>query len=348
MTDQFALSPLCNLPRVEHLPLPEGLDDAHTRAIALTQDKWVNGTTITYTFKTVGPNRWPENQKSTVRAGFAAWKALGIGLEFAEVDAEADALLLIGFIQGDGSWSYVGTQVRRYRRHGCNMNFGWDLTTAWGKATVLHEIGHALGMPHEHQNPKSGIEWNEHKVLDKYRREQGWSDEDIRWNILRKLLASEVEGSDWDPQSIMHYPFAPGLIRQPSPYETTGTPANTVLSPGDIRWMRQFYPAITIKATLPVNQVVPLSKEAAAQSDFLFVPEESREYRLQAVGEADLRIALAEAIDEGQSRMLAVADDSATPENAVITRHLERGKTYRIHARTRYGGTAAGPGLKIQ
>ena len=45
------------------------------------------------------------------------------------------------------------------------MNFGWDLTTSYGHDTALHEIGHTLGFPHEHQNPTAGIVWNEPAVL---------------------------------------------------------------------------------------------------------------------------------------------------------------------------------------
>ena len=40
------------------------------------------------------------------------------------------------------------------------MNFGWALTTAYGHDTALHEIGHTLGLEHEHQNPNAGISWN--------------------------------------------------------------------------------------------------------------------------------------------------------------------------------------------
>ena len=44
------------------------------------------------------------------------------------------------------------------------MNFGWDLTPLGRSTTALHEIGHTLGMPHEHQNPFAGIAWDEETV----------------------------------------------------------------------------------------------------------------------------------------------------------------------------------------
>lgn len=40
------------------------------------------------------------------------------------------------------------------------MNFGWPLDTPYGRDTAMHEIGHALGLEHEHQNPFAGITWD--------------------------------------------------------------------------------------------------------------------------------------------------------------------------------------------
>ena len=44
------------------------------------------------------------------------------------------------------------------------MNFGWDLTQPGEIDTAIHEIGHTLGFPHEHQNPHAGIVWDEEAV----------------------------------------------------------------------------------------------------------------------------------------------------------------------------------------
>src|SRR5262249_13757272 len=113
----------------------------------------------------------------------------------------------------DGSWSYIGTDILKYQDLGRTMNYGWDLTTIWGHATALHEIGHTLGLPHEHQNPGAGIVWNEPKVYAYFSGPpDNWDHDTIFSNIIKKLRESDVEGSRWDPQSIMHYPFEPGLI----------------------------------------------------------------------------------------------------------------------------------------
>ena len=76
------------------------------------------------------------------------------------MSTSAEAEIRIGFQPGS-SWSYVGRDaidlVSDFNER--TMNFGWDLTTSYGCDTALHEIGHALGFPHEHQNPNAGIIW---------------------------------------------------------------------------------------------------------------------------------------------------------------------------------------------
>ena len=89
-----------------------------------------------------------------VRQAFERWKAQDIGLEFVEVTSRDEAEIRIGFMQGDGSWSYLGRQILDRGANERTMNFGWDLLRTPREAdTALREIGHTLGLPHEHQNP---------------------------------------------------------------------------------------------------------------------------------------------------------------------------------------------------
>lgn len=100
-----------------------------------------------------------------VHKAFQIWKDIGIGLEFKEVSSKTEAEIRIGFLEGDGAWSYIGKDILKQGINERTMNFGWDITRNPRKIdTAIHEIGHTLGFPHEHQNPNAGIVWDEEKV----------------------------------------------------------------------------------------------------------------------------------------------------------------------------------------
>ena len=107
----------CALPKIPERALPAGLPDSRERLIRYVEKKWVNGTVLHYYFfdrQTDGDNgSWvgAAAQKEVVRNAFQAWKDLGIGLEFREVSNREEAEVRVGFMQGDGSWSYVGRDI---------------------------------------------------------------------------------------------------------------------------------------------------------------------------------------------------------------------------------------------
>jgi hypothetical protein len=319
------------------------LSSRRAKAIRLVGSRWVNGTELTYHFLDLPGASWPDNQKQIVRDAFAAWKGLGIGLSFREVADRGQAMLRIGFHQGDGSWSWVGTEVLRYQEpDGRNMNFGWDLATQWGWATALHEIGHALGMAHEHQNPIAGIIWDEPQVYARYGAPpNNWNRDDTYHNIIRKLKASEVEGSNWDPRSVMHYPIGPGLIRQPAQY-SGGTPENVQLSANDIAWARRFFPPMAAAMPIEAGANVALANVPDTVSEFSFTADATREFVLQSTGSADTVIVLHEI--DGEARVqIAASNDTGTPDNARIATQLTAGQRYIASVRTNY----AEPGSSI-
>ena len=201
----------CELPRIRLRQFDVGLNPHRESLIRYVEKKWANYTVLHFHFMD-SPAHWrgSSTQKDAVRKAFSEWKDLGIGLEFEEVQDAEEAEIRIGFERGGGSWSYVGRDniIHAVDPAERTMNFGWDLTTPYGADTALHEIGHAIGFPHEHQNPNSGIKWNEAKVNEYFSGPpNNWTPDKIRWNILRKLNAGEVDGSVWDKDSIMHYGF---------------------------------------------------------------------------------------------------------------------------------------------
>jgi serralysin len=137
-----------------------------------------------------------------------------------------------------GSWSYIGTSSQR---ESPSMNFGWITATTDDEEyhrVVLHEFGHALGLIHEHQNPNNNpINWSKELVYEYYMNSQNWSKEDVDNNLFTKYNEDEINGTSFDPKSIMLYSF-------PKELTTDGfsTGWNTVLSENDKNQIRRLYP----------------------------------------------------------------------------------------------------------
>ena len=339
----------CTQPKLRLRPLPDGIPDLRDRLIRVNEKKWVNGTVLHYYFfdrNTDGPGgRWVGGsaQKEVVRRAFRAWKDLPIGLEFQEVSAREEAEVRIGFDATDGSWSYVGRDVIDHAPdpNERTMNFGWDLTTEYGWDTALHEIGHTRGFPHEHQNPNSGIEWDEAAVYRYFRGAPNhWDDDTIRWNILRKLSPTEVEGSGWDRDSIMHYGFPAGLIRVPADLAGGHEPAPG-LSGTDADEVRAFYPAedAAHETELRPFESQRLMIEPGQQVNFRIRPDYTKHYTIQTFGVSDTVMVLFEEVD-GEPVYIDGDDDSGFDTNARIQERLYRGREYVLRVRLYYSDIA--------
>jgi hypothetical protein len=328
----------CTLPMVPERTFAPNVSNYREGLIRYIGKKWVNGTKLKYYLFDSGPFKGVPSNEDLVRAGFEAWKDVGIGIEFEEVTNIEDAQVRIGFLRGDGSWSYVGRDVvdipGRLER---TMNFGWDLTQdprGGGLDTPIHEIGHTLGFPHEHQNPFSGIVWDEEAV---YREFGGppnnWPREQTFYNILRKLSGQEVEGSNWDPNSIMHYGFGPGLIVEPAQYRNGLRPTDG-LTDTDKEEARKFYPPLNERQykRLEPFTLEQLSIGPGEQRNFTIELDRSDEYTIQTFGNSDSVMVLFEEVD-GELEFVAGDDDSGTSLNAKITTRLVRNRKYVLRIR---------------
>ena len=304
-----------------------------SRLIEQIDKKWVNGTQLHYYFFTSTNLKGTSAERYIIREAFKQWKSLGIGLEFIEAKSIDEAEIRIGFKRGDGAWSYIGRDVLEQRQTARTMNFGWNIRNDID--TAIHEIGHTLGFPHEHQNPNAGIEWNEEAVYaDLAKPPNNWDRETTFFNIIRKLPKADIEGSEWDKNSIMHYPFAAGLILKPVTYRTKPLIPKPGLSAGDKSWVKNFYPKLSANdyEKLEPFQSVQIMIEPGEQVNFYVKPTRTRSYEFQTFGKTDSVMVLFEEIN-GKPRYYTADDDSGNNFNANFKERLIAGRTYILRVR---------------
>lgn len=337
---------VCGMPEQPPRELPNDIHPGRAAAIVDSDLKWVSGTTLHYYFFDADEFEWDrrlfrwggnEAQKQVVRDAFDEWASLNIGIEFEEVDNPEGAEVRIGFVWGDGSWSWLGRRLLDEPTNARTMNFGWDLPR--DPDTALHEIGHTLGMPHEHQNPFAGIFWDEEKVYATLAKPPNrWNRQKTFHNILRKLPPESVSGSRWDPNSIMHYPFSAGLILEPRKYRTEALVPRGGLSSADKRWVKRWYPPI--RARIPILEPFESRRVSLApgdQAQFLIEPEATRRYHLSTMGELDTVMVLFEEVD-GNWRYHSGDDDSGLDYNATLEEKLFAGRRYQLRLRLYWAG----------
>jgi len=328
---------ICALPKAPEKTFADDVSQFRQRLIRWIDKKWVNGTKLRYYFFTSGSFGGGADQIDMVKQGFQVWEDVGIGISFEEVTDISEAEVRIGFLQGDGAWSYIGRDVidipGQFER---TMNFGWDLTRdSRGVDVPVHEIGHTLGFPHEHQNPFSGIVWDEQAVYDYFGGSPNFWDHDTTfYNILRKLSAGDVEGSDWDPDSIMHYGFPPGLILQPAQYYRDGLTPALGLSDQDIEEVKHFYPPLNDDTNPTLNRFRPESLQLAPgeQKNFTILPDSTGMFTIQTFGRSDTIMVLFEDVN-GELRYVDADDDSGTSLNARIHTRLRKDHRYVLRIR---------------
>lgn len=297
-----------------------------TRAIMPIGKRWPNGTTLGIRF--LGGTT--AQQEEVARVAVEWEKHTSLKLAFNEAP---DAEIRIAF-ENDGAWSYLGTDNLNIPRHAATMNFGF-----MGEGTILHEFGHAIGLSHEHQNPDGGMEWNEPEVMRSLKGAPNfWNEAQIRHNVLRKYSLDQINGTEFDPDSIMLYAF-------PAAWTLNGvsTHENDSLSATDISFVSSVYPKDTPSDTvgLPVNEVSVISasiKQSGEEDLFNFDASDHGTYVVETRGNTDLVMKLFG--PDSRTSLVKEDDDSGTGRNARIEAELGSGK-YLVQVRhfNRDGGT---------
>ncbi|MEO8049032.1 MAG: M12 family metallopeptidase [Acidobacteriota bacterium] len=119
-----------------------------------------------------------------------------------------------------GYWSYLGTDVLLIAKNKQTMNLeGFTMQTEESEyhRVIRHETGHTLGFPHEHMRKVLVDRIDPAKAIAFFMRTQGWSEEEVRAQVLTPIEESTIQGTTPDQRSIMCYQIPGSLTKDGKP-----------------------------------------------------------------------------------------------------------------------------------
>ena len=289
------------------------------RAMSPIGKAWMNGSTLRVRF--MGGTA-AQQKKVREQAG---WWSEHANIAFAFGDAP-DAEIRISFDPKDGAWSYLGTDCRDIARKEPTMNLGF-----LDGGTAAHEFGHALGLAHEHQNPAGGIQWNEKVVIREMAKSPNlWDAQTTRHNIMRKYGVDQVNGTRFDPDSIMLYFFPASWT-----LNNIGTKENEKLSATDKAFIAgsKMYPGTRAGIADAVALGVNASRrtegsigKAGEEDLYRFTAPSDGRYVIDTAGPTDMFMKLFG--PDSPTALIAQDNDSGIAANARIAADLVAGDYY--------------------
>lgn len=289
------------------------------RAIMPIGKLWMNGSTLRVRFLD-----GTAAQQAKAREQALWWTAFA-NLKFDFNDA-ANAEIRIAFNPNDGAWSYIGTDNRGIPLSHPTMNLGF-----LDGGTAAHEFGHAIGLAHEHQNPAGGIQWNEAAVINSLSGPpNSWDEAMIRHNVLEKYTVDQIQGTAFDPDSIMLYFFPGDWVKS-----GVGTHANNVLSAVDKAYIAsaraypKSAPTVADATEIKVNATRRTGASIGKPGEedlFKFKVATGGSHVIDTKGPTDVVMRLFG--PDSQTSVVAEDDDSGTGSNARIASGLVPGMYY--------------------
>ncbi|MNJ32997.1 Astacin (Peptidase family M12A) [compost metagenome] len=210
-----------------------GSGNRRKRSLGAVSKLWQPGRTLWVSFLGA-PDRRLKMSIFELASQWLDLSGANLEIDLAEDDDKTATIRILTGSTLPYSESDIGTDALAYEDHtmSLNVSLGHELF----EHTILHEFGHALGAEHEHRHPDADIPWNEQVVMQSYMA-AGWTETDIRQQILSTYDDVGLRKTAYDRNSIMHYAvpqaFTHGDWEVDLPQE---------LSEKDLEFMRLAYP----------------------------------------------------------------------------------------------------------
>jgi hypothetical protein len=211
----IGINPL-NRPALEWLPRtdPE-FRPTRARLAAVTGRIWHNsGVHLTVGFL----DDPPADLRARILSHMNAWSKTA-NVQFVETDTDPE--VRIARTPGDGFWSYLGTAILSIDPDEPTMNldsFTMDTPDRELHCVVRHETGHTMGFPHEHMRGELVNRIDAKKAIKFFQETQGWTEEEVRQQVLTPLEESSLFGTiRADQNSIMCYQIPAFLTKDHQP-----------------------------------------------------------------------------------------------------------------------------------
>jgi len=196
-------------------------------------------------YKFVGTSKWSNIEKGIVKDFMEMWtgdeEKRNLGISFSEAQSATDDKVDIRIAKRTGQWcSQVGTDAKK-SSSGPTMFLG-DVSDTSLQYNILHELGHALGLEHEHQSSEAVSMFDPVQVKKYFGGPPNfWSEKQITENILSPTQSSDDWATEYDADSIMHYYFPPELLKADAAKQQR-LKINRKLSDKDLALVKQLYP----------------------------------------------------------------------------------------------------------
>jgi len=210
------INPMNHVPVTHLVGLMRGLPLTPQRIALVTKKYWgLKGVKLTVSFL----DNPAADLRKRILQHMNAW-AETANVKFTETTRDGQVRIARVDGQEGGYWSYLGTDILHIAKSKQTMNLeGFTMQTAESEyhRVIRHETGHTLGFPHEHMRKVLVDRIDPAKAIKFFMQTQGWSEDEVRAQVLTPIEESTIQGTTPDEKSIMCYQIPGELTKDGKP-----------------------------------------------------------------------------------------------------------------------------------